>query len=101
MLKVRYQLAYSVTMPDGEERELSEEQPLIILEGRGELVHYLLPGPFTESGVKALNVAVKELIAGGQWFQLWRGDIIGLHTPETDGGKRGGVHRGSLVHQEA
>lgn len=82
MLKVRYQLAYSVTMPDGEERQLTEEEPLVVLEHRGAIDFYLLPGVFTEPGARALTAAAEQILAGGQWFQLWRGDIIGVHTPD-------------------
>jgi hypothetical protein len=104
MLKVRYVLAYEVEMPDGSMRQLTEDAPLVALERRGILTYHLLPGPFTEVGVAALNASAEELIAGGQWFQLWRGQIIGAHTPEDEnenngGGDGGRLRRGSLVDQ--
>lgn len=102
MLKVRYELATEVTMPDGTVRQLSEEEPLIAVERRGILTYYLLPGPFTELGVAALNASAEELFAGGEWFQLWKGEIIGAHTdePEIKGGNCDGrIHRGPLVDQ--
>lgn len=81
--------------------DLDPEMPVEVSERRGEVVFRLCRGLFMPEGVAALNAATTAVLAGGQWFQLWRGDIVSMSSPETRGGLRGGVHRGSVVSQRA
>lgn len=99
MLSVRYELAYAVQLPNGNVIQLTDETPLIFTETRGAIVYYCLPGPFTPEGVEALNVVAAQMLSGKQWFQLWGGEIVSMESPESDGGNRGGIHRGPLVDQ--
>lgn len=101
MISVRYVLAYEVVTRYGLV-QLTEEEPVLVAEDRGKIIFHCLPGPFTPEGIAALNVAAAQVIAGGQWFQLWRGEIISLDSPQTDDrGADAGLHRGSLVDQAA
>jgi CO/xanthine dehydrogenase FAD-binding subunit len=34
--------------------------------------------------VDAMNPATERFLAGGQWFQLWQGEIITMDSPEAD-----------------
>jgi hypothetical protein len=34
--------------------------------------------------VDAMNPATEQFLAGGQWFQLWQGEIITMDSPEAD-----------------
>jgi hypothetical protein len=81
--------------------DLDPEMPVQVAERRGDVVYRLARGLFVPEGVAALNSATAGVLAGGQWFQLWRGDIISMGSPEmdTDGGCGGGVHRGQVVSQ--
>lgn len=74
-LTVRYVLASEVELPEGPLR-LTEEHPIVATEERGEITYHCLPGPFTEAGVRAQTAATAGILAGGQVFQLWRGEII-------------------------
>lgn len=33
--------------------------------------------------VAALNPAIEEFLLGGQWFQLWQGEIVDMASPDT------------------
>jgi hypothetical protein len=37
----------------------------------------------TEEFVRALNPATERFLAGGQWFQLWHGEIITMDSPDS------------------
>ncbi|MDX3027880.1 hypothetical protein [Streptomyces scabiei] len=37
-----------------------------------------------EQFVDAMNPATERFLAGGQWFQLWQGEIITMDSPEAD-----------------
>jgi hypothetical protein len=37
----------------------------------------------TEEFVRALNLATERFLAGGQWFQLWHGEIITMDSPDS------------------
>lgn len=90
MLRFTFELASDLTI----------ERPIRVTEGRGWIHYELCEILFPPEAVAALNSANAEVLAGGQWFQLWRGDIISMQTPETEG-RDGGVHRGPVVHQAA
>jgi hypothetical protein len=40
-------------------------------------------GATTEEFVRALNPATERFLAGGQWFQLWYGEIITMDSPDS------------------
>jgi len=78
---------------------LSEDAPVRIKEGRGWVNYELAGGLFLPEGVAALNSAVTQLLAGGQWFQLWRGEVITARSPAFKGARHGRVYRGPLVQE--
>ena len=47
-----------------------------IREDRGEVRLHVNPKVPTEMLVHFLNPAVAKLLSGGQWFQLWQGEIV-------------------------
>ena len=75
----------------------TEDQPVYTVERRGGITYKLYRGLFRPEGVEGLNSAAARVIDGGQWFQLWKGEIISINSPEI-GGRRARVHRGPLVH---
>lgn len=89
MLDVQY--VYS------EDRTLDE--PVAVRETRGKIKFELYRGLFLPEGVAALNSATAQVLAGGQWFQLWRGEVVSIHSPEFRGYTHGRIHRGPLVDQ--
>ena len=80
---------------------LVAEEPLVIQESRGRLEFRLSPEVITAEGVAALNAGSNEILAGGQWFQLWHGEIVSMQTPQdaAQGGSVARLHRGSVVHE--
>lgn len=88
MLSVHYELA-----------DLPEDAPVRVKEGRGWVNYELSRGIYRPEGVAALNSATAQVIAGGQWFQLWRGDVVSLHSPELRGMPHARIHRGPLVQE--
>ncbi|GGV36524.1 hypothetical protein GCM10010293_39840 [Streptomyces griseoflavus] len=50
-------------------------------EGRGRLRVEVDKTAPLEDVVRQLNIEFDELMAEGNWFQLWRGEIISRHTP--------------------
>lgn len=87
-------LSVSYTLTD-----LPEDAPVRVTEGCGWVNYELSHGLFLPEGVAALNTATKAVLAGGQWFQLWRGDVVSMRSPEARGLNRGRIHRGSLADQ--
>lgn len=76
--------------------ELTIEDPVEVEERRGSLRFKLYRGLFLPEGVAGLNSTFRQLFAGGQWFQLWRGEIVSMNSPklrEFDAR----IHRGPLV----
>lgn len=90
MLSVRYEID-----------DLDPAMPVEVSERRGEIVYKLCGGLFVPEGVAALNSATAAILAGGQWFQLWRGDIVSMSSPDKESGLRGGVRRGQVVSQRS
>lgn len=91
MLSVRYALT-----------DLPPDAPVQIREARGTVHYDLSRGLFLPEGVAALNSATTLLLEGGQWFQLWKGEIVSMYSPSArrdDGDGR--IHRGPLVDQAA
>lgn len=81
--------------------ELDGTEPVRIKEQRGTVLVELSPTEFSEAGVAALNAASEVLLAGGQWFQIWRGEIVSMESPEDprQGGTVARIHRGPVVHE--
>lgn len=86
MLSVTYEL-----------KDLPEDAPVRVLEGRGCVRFELSRGLFVPEGVAALNSATNMVLAGGQWFQLWRGEVVKFDSPQEEGLPHAGIHRGPLV----
>jgi hypothetical protein len=72
--------------------DLEEDAPVRVFERRGSLTYDLCRGLYLPEGVAALNVAVKQVLSGEQWFQLWQGEIISMASPPENGGHHGGLH---------
>lgn len=62
----------------------SLEAPVEIREHKGHVA--LLVHPVTSTGMflGTLNRSIEEFLAGGQWFQLWHGEIVTMDSPEAD-----------------
>ena len=90
MLSVTYEIA----------RDRPVDAPVKIVESRGRIQYELCGGLFLPEGVAALNSAAEKLLAGGQWFQLWKGEIVSMASPEIRECD-GRLHRGPLVDQTA
>ncbi|MGW5582812.1 hypothetical protein [Streptomyces sp. NPDC003857] len=55
--------------------------PLIdIREYKGEVVLHVSPTAPIEKFIPVLNPAIEEFLAGGQWFQLWHGEIVTMDS---------------------
>lgn len=52
-----------------------------IREDRGEVIMRVSPTASIEQIVHTLNPAIEEFLAGGQWFQLWHGEIVTMDSP--------------------
>ncbi|MFF4403692.1 hypothetical protein [Streptomyces sp. NPDC001404] len=70
----------------------TETAPVLIKESRGHVVYELHRGLFLPEGIAALNAASHQFLAGGQWFQLWRGEVISMASPERRGTDFARVH---------
>lgn len=90
MLSVRYEIT--------DDRGI--DAPVRVTETRGHLRYELSGGLFLPEGVAALNSAATQVLAGGQWFQLWKGEIVSMASPKFRGCD-GRLHRGPLVDQAA
>lgn len=90
MLSVTYELA-----------DLPADAPVVVKEGRGRIKYELSRGLFVPEHAAALEAATAMVIAGGQWFQLWRGEVVSLTSPELKGVPHARVHRGPLVQEGA
>lgn len=53
-----------------------------IREHRGVVRLHVYPDLRAEDLVRALNPAIERFLAGGQWFQLWEGEIVTMESPE-------------------
>jgi hypothetical protein len=58
--------------------------PLVYLgERKGSVTVHVSPTATVDEFVHAINPAVAELLAGGQWFQHWQGEIVTMDSPTT------------------
>lgn len=62
-------------------QDLDDGQTVDIRETRGRLLVKVREDADAEQYIQALNAALKELLAGCGWFQLWRGRIISADYP--------------------
>ncbi|MET9550601.1 hypothetical protein ABZY36_35650 [Streptomyces sp. NPDC006627] len=66
--------------------ELSRLRPaplLHIREHKGLVELHISPHATVEQFVEALNPSNARFLAGGRWFQAWRGEIVTMDSPET------------------
>lgn len=43
---------------------------------------HIAPTATVDAFARAINPALKDFLAGGQWFQLWEGEIITMDSPD-------------------
>lgn len=86
----------SVRFVYGDDRTTAD--PVQVEERRGAVTYELCRGLFLPEGVAALNAVTSQILAGGQWFQLWKGEIVSMASPRTRGCD-GGIYRGPLVQE--
>lgn len=55
-----------------------------VRESRGLVVVHVAGAATAEQFVQAINPSTEAFLAGGQWFQLWQGEIITMESPEAD-----------------
>lgn len=70
-LRVRFQLS-----------DFSPAPLVDMRERKGLVTIHVAPDALVDEFVQALNAAVGELLAGGQWFQLWHGEIVTMDSPD-------------------
>ncbi|WP_223279278.1 hypothetical protein [Streptomyces sp. SDr-06] len=90
MLRVIYEAA-----------DLDPEMPVDVEETRGKVRIRLDRNTPVEDIAQALNPVLEELLAGAQWFQLWKGEIVSMDSPEDprEGGTVARLHRGPVVQE--
>lgn len=83
------------------DEQLHSDEPIVLKESRGSLDVTLSPEVFSPEACAALNAVGSEWLAGGQWFQLWRGEIVSMESPEDprQGGTVARLRRGPVVHE--
>ncbi|MFF5473403.1 hypothetical protein [Streptomyces achromogenes] len=54
-----------------------------IREDRGIVRLHVCPAAPADLLVHVLNPAIAKFLSGGQWFQLWQGEIVTMDSPET------------------
>ncbi|MEU0393880.1 hypothetical protein ABZ208_14055 [Streptomyces sp. NPDC006208] len=93
MLRVTYRLV----------DDLGPGEVVEIRERRGVVEIRICRTATLQQVVDTLNEVCEELLAGGQWFQLWKGEIVTLDSPmdPRDGGTVARLHRGPLVQEGA
>jgi hypothetical protein len=80
----------SVASPDSPLRVTFElasptlEAPVDIREHKGHVALHVHPLTSTGMFIGVLNRSIEEFLAGGQWFQLWHGEIVTMDSPEAD-----------------
>lgn len=99
MLNIWYEIADS--LPDG--------APVDAREWKGEIGIRLSRTASLDDIAKALNALSTQILGGGQWFQLWQGEIVSMSSPGEDTGGHstthpdaegeadGGLHRGPVA----
>jgi hypothetical protein len=89
VLRAIYELADD--LPPGMAVDLQESRGLIRIR--------VSSAATLEEALAALNPVAAEFLAGGQWFQLWEGEIVTMHSPDdpAEGGTVARIHRGPVV----
>lgn len=54
-----------------------------VREHKGLVTLYVSPTATIDEIVPFLNTSIEELLAGGQWFQVWRGEIVTMDSPDS------------------
>lgn len=54
-----------------------------IREDKGEVIIRVSPTATVEQLVQRLNPSIEEFLAGGQWFQLWHGEVVTMDSPDS------------------
>lgn len=65
--------------------ELSRLRPaplLDIREDKGLVALHISPAATVEELVNIINPSNAEFLAGGQWFQVWKGEIVTMDSPD-------------------
>jgi hypothetical protein len=57
-------------------------QGVQIRELKGVVRLHVCPDLKAEDIVRSLNPAIEQFLAGGQWFQLWDGEIVTMESPD-------------------
>ncbi|KAB1979274.1 hypothetical protein [Streptomyces triticiradicis] len=57
--------------------------PVDLREHKGHVAVYLAPTATIEEIAPILNASVEEVLDGGQWFQLWHGEIVTMDSPDS------------------
>lgn len=70
-LRVTFELSHLVPTPT-----------VYIREEKGDVILYVSPTASVEEFVQSLNPSIEEFLDGGQWFQLWRGEIVTMDSDE-------------------
>lgn len=55
-----------------------------VREWEGHVRVHVCPDVSPDRFVKVINPSTERFLAGGQWFQLWQGEIITMDSPEAD-----------------
>lgn len=55
-----------------------------VRESCGLVVVHVARAATVDQFVRAINPSTEAFLAGGQWFQLWQGEIITMDSPEAD-----------------
>lgn len=55
-----------------------------VRESCGLVVVHVASTATVDQFVNAMNPATERFLAGGQWFQLWKGEIVTMDSPEAD-----------------
>jgi hypothetical protein len=63
--------------------EVSRAQGVNIRECRGVVRLHVCPELTADELARAVNPPIEVFLAGGQWFQLWHGEIVTMESPET------------------
>jgi hypothetical protein len=71
MLKTKFDLA-----------DLPEDAPILISESRGVVAAQLARAIFTPAATIGLLDAHTQFLDSGCWFQLWKGEIVSLSSPD-------------------
>lgn len=53
-----------------------------VRESRGLVVVHVASAATATDFIRAMNPSTERFLAGGQWFQLWQGEIITMDSPE-------------------